>query len=193
MQTFLPFPDFQQSASVLDNKRLFKQVVEARQILNTLLSSKGWIHHPAVLQWKGSEVILFRYTLDMADECISRGINAHNEIAKLKLLTIDSTNNNVPKWFGNAAIHSTHRSRLICKGYADSVCAGIKKCLKIKSIDVYLKQTIGKTKNQLRYHDVMALESFYKTCSDVPLTENYYTKYGWSDNPAAEYIWGSKI
>ena len=33
MQTFLPFPDFQQSAAVLDRVRLGKQRVEALQIL----------------------------------------------------------------------------------------------------------------------------------------------------------------
>ena len=48
-------------------------------------------------------------------------------------------------------------------------------------------------KKSASVHDVVALESFYKVCSDVPLTGNYYSKYGWSDNPAAEYIWGSKI
>jgi hypothetical protein len=36
MQTFLPYPDFRESARVLDNKRLGKQRVECLQILQTL-------------------------------------------------------------------------------------------------------------------------------------------------------------
>ena len=36
MQTFLPYPDFEQSAKSLDNKRLGKQRVECLQILQTL-------------------------------------------------------------------------------------------------------------------------------------------------------------
>lgn len=36
MQTFLPYPDFKKSASVLDNKRLGKQRLECLQILRTL-------------------------------------------------------------------------------------------------------------------------------------------------------------
>lgn len=36
MQTFLPYPDFKQSAEVLDDKRLFKQCVEAYQLLQAL-------------------------------------------------------------------------------------------------------------------------------------------------------------
>jgi hypothetical protein len=40
MQTFLPYPDFQTSAKILDNKRLGKQRVEAKQILEILLIKK---------------------------------------------------------------------------------------------------------------------------------------------------------
>ena len=41
MQTFLPYPDFERSAKVLDNKRLGKQRVEVLQILNVLLRPGG--------------------------------------------------------------------------------------------------------------------------------------------------------
>ena len=36
MQTFLPYPDFQISASVLDYRRLGKQRVECKQLLTAL-------------------------------------------------------------------------------------------------------------------------------------------------------------
>ena len=56
MQTFLPYPDFQKTAQCLDNKRLGKQRVEARQIISTLEGkSNGWRNHPAVKMWKGYE------------------------------------------------------------------------------------------------------------------------------------------
>jgi len=43
MQTFLPFPDFQQSAAVLDRARLGKQRVEALQTLRALVIPEyGW-------------------------------------------------------------------------------------------------------------------------------------------------------
>lgn len=45
MQTFLPFPDFARSAKVLDNKRLGKQRIEAKQILEiNILKSKEFIY-----------------------------------------------------------------------------------------------------------------------------------------------------
>ena len=54
MQTFLPYPGYIGSASVLDKKRCFKQVVEAAQILDVLEGRKtGWKNHPAVKMWVG--------------------------------------------------------------------------------------------------------------------------------------------
>ena len=51
MQTFLPYPDFLDSAQCLDYRRLGKQRVEAMQIHNIVSgkrSTGGWINHPAV-------------------------------------------------------------------------------------------------------------------------------------------------
>jgi hypothetical protein len=74
MQTFLPYPDFVQSAQVLDRQRLGKQRVEAYQILRALRGeSKGWVNHPATRMWRGFERMLIRYTLVVCDEWIDRG------------------------------------------------------------------------------------------------------------------------
>ena len=56
VNTFLPFANFKKCAKVLDNKRLGKQRVEAKQIISILTDAtktKGWRSHPAVLMWKG--------------------------------------------------------------------------------------------------------------------------------------------
>lgn len=191
MQTFLPYSDFVKSAEVLDSKRLFKQVVEARQILNVLTENTkkaGWRNHPAVLQWRGYTSALKKYTTCCIAECYKRGIRADNEEEKLSLINAGSSDY-LPDWLGDPRIHSTHRSRLLCKGYADSVCDGIKKALKIKSIDDYLESKLGKTKNQLKYQDVIGLQRFYFQISEVPLVTNHYLQFSWNDDPAAEYIW----
>jgi hypothetical protein len=39
VNTFLPFSNFQKCAEVLDDKRLYKQIVECKQILNTILAN----------------------------------------------------------------------------------------------------------------------------------------------------------
>jgi hypothetical protein len=77
MQTFLSEPTFKRCAQVLDNKRLNKQLLECRQILNILvndLDSASWHNHPAVLQWKEYIPALFKYTKEIKEECDNRGI-----------------------------------------------------------------------------------------------------------------------
>jgi hypothetical protein len=47
VQTFLPYPDFAESAQVLDQARLGKQRVEALQVLRAVtLPGYGWQSHP---------------------------------------------------------------------------------------------------------------------------------------------------
>ena len=73
MQTFLPYADFSKTAKCLDYKRLGKQRVEAKQILNILLDrteTKGWRNHPAVLMWVGYENALKIYYNMILDEWI---------------------------------------------------------------------------------------------------------------------------
>ena len=49
MQTFLPYPDFEASAAVLDDRRLGTPRVETYQILRALTWPRyGWKNHPAV-------------------------------------------------------------------------------------------------------------------------------------------------
>ena len=52
MQTFLPFESFKLSLTILDNRRLGKQRVEAMQIINSLHNPLyGYKHHPIKKLW----------------------------------------------------------------------------------------------------------------------------------------------
>lgn len=74
MQTFLPYPSFTESAKVLDMKRLGKQRVECKQIINALEgTSKGWQNHPAAIMWRGYLPALAEYGLVICEEWVSRG------------------------------------------------------------------------------------------------------------------------
>jgi hypothetical protein len=109
MQTFLPYPDFERSAQVLDYRRLGKQRVEARQILNALAGrTKGWINHPAVRMWRGHETALKAYYNTMVEEWIRRGYN--NTMTKEKV----DPGWNPPPWL-NKAFCAAHRSNLLRK------------------------------------------------------------------------------
>ena len=74
VQTFLPYPDFEQSARVLDPKRLGKQRVETIQVVRALTRpTYGWANHPAVLMWKGYEEALGRYGFVCCEVWTERG------------------------------------------------------------------------------------------------------------------------
>jgi hypothetical protein len=52
------------TAKVLDPKRLNKQIVECRQIINAIKgNNKGWKNHPAVIQYQEYEDWLFGYLM----------------------------------------------------------------------------------------------------------------------------------
>lgn len=73
--TFI-FAPLNYTCRVLDNKRLNKQKVEAKEILDaTMRTSGGWINHPAVNMWRGYANGLKYYFNRIVEECIKRGFN----------------------------------------------------------------------------------------------------------------------
>jgi hypothetical protein len=116
MQTFLPYPDFKQSAVALDRKRLGKQRVEVLQIFNALKRGGGWSNHPAVNMWRGFEDALLLYGREMCREWISRGYK------DTLLPRFEGPEHPpLPEWVGDEAFHSSHRYNLLRK---DSVHYG---------------------------------------------------------------------
>jgi hypothetical protein len=124
MQTFLPFPSFDESARVLDGPRLGKQRVETLQILRALVvPTYGWQRHPAVGMWRGHVPALTAYGLAMVREWTHRGYadgvgeqllefapevegRPQSWLAQQGLL---------PPWLGDDRVHESHRSKLIAK------------------------------------------------------------------------------
>ena len=120
MQTFLPYPNFLDSAYALDSKRLGKQRVETKQILNALLGlSKGWVHHPATKMWRGHEAALCEYGLTMTRHWIERGYNDSMlpwflDLSEA-LLPENGYDPSEPEWLGDRAFHRSHQSNLVRK------------------------------------------------------------------------------
>jgi len=121
MQTFLPFPDFQQSAAALDPARLGKQRVEALQMLRALVIPEyGWQSHPAVRMWMGHVPALTMYGLAMVDEWTARG---GEDTTREKIMEFApqaahpdyAAKIPMPYWLGNPDFHLSHRSRLLAK------------------------------------------------------------------------------
>ena len=129
MQTYLPYPDFQQSAAALDTTMLGKQRVEALQILRSLvIPGYGRQSHPAIRMWMGYVPALTMYGLAMADEWIARG-NPDNTRDSIKEFAPQAAHPGyadkipMPPWLGDPDFHLSHRSRLLQKNpkfYADA-------------------------------------------------------------------------
>ena len=122
MQTFVPYANMQESAAVLDNKRLNKQLLEGRQIYSILSSGRtkgGWVRHPAVLMWKGYDNALFKYLIAIKHECDSRGISTQKNwdaIQEMYDWNWDRGDNTImPSWWGDERVHQSHRNNLYVK------------------------------------------------------------------------------
>jgi hypothetical protein len=112
MQTFLPYPEFDRSAAVLDRQRLGKQRVEAYQIMRAITVGTGWSRHPIVKMWTGFEHALQLYSNAMIEEWIRRGYRNSMETYDISGLTIA-----YPWWLGLKEFHSSHRAALLAKDY----------------------------------------------------------------------------
>lgn len=116
MQTFLPYSDYSQSASVLDNKRLGKQRVECLQILNALSNpTYGWQNHPAVKMWRGYTNSLVEYGLIICSEWAF--VRGFNDTCSDKIVAHYRSNEGIvkPKWHIDERLYVSHRSNLLRK------------------------------------------------------------------------------
>ncbi|MBA2625535.1 MAG: MSMEG_6728 family protein [Acidimicrobiia bacterium] len=127
MQTFLPYPDFEASARVLDTKRLGKQRVEVIQVVRALtVPSYAWKSHPAVLMWSGYEEALGTYGLVVSRTWCERGFDdtcaatiaadlARVGVGELRPQAELAAASALPPWLGDEGLHRSHRSALLRK------------------------------------------------------------------------------
>jgi hypothetical protein len=128
MQTFLPYPDYEESAKCLDYRRLGKQRVECKQLLLALgvtvgahvPKKSGWKNHPATKMWRGYEIELCRYAIVICWEWRNRGYK--DELARqfifaatVNAMSTESWIGKKPPWLGDDFLHSSHRSNLLRK------------------------------------------------------------------------------
>jgi hypothetical protein len=128
MQTFLPHPDFHETAAVLDPRRLGKQRVEAIQVLRALtVPGYGWRHHPAAAMWAGYEEALTRYGLDVCavwcatgrqDTCgdtLRQDLRRTTGLGTVRTQRDLARAGDLPPWLGDTDFHRSHQSALVRK------------------------------------------------------------------------------
>lgn len=126
MQTFLPYSSYSRSAACLDYRRLGKQRVEAKQILQALgvpvggpLQGKpsSWRSHPATRMWQGYEYSLCQYAIEICKEWRRRGYKDTllPQFMYAASCCLERDDPSSPPWLGCEAFHSSHRSNLLRK------------------------------------------------------------------------------
>ena len=121
MQVFVPFQETTAIAKSLDNKRLNKQLLEGRQLININASGKTkgpWVNHPAAKMVRGYEGWFMDYLKVIKKECNSRGIETTNNWnAILDIREHANVWNDVgaPLWWGDQRVHDSHKANLYRK------------------------------------------------------------------------------
>lgn len=111
MQTFLPYPDYRETAKVLDYRRLGKQRLEAYQIIKILTGKthSKYSYHPAVRMWAGYQNNLIEYYNTIVEEWISRGYK--NTMPR----NLEFEKTPRPLWIFDERFYISHQSNLLRK------------------------------------------------------------------------------
>lgn len=127
MQTFLPSPDFDESASILDPKRLNNQINECTILLRAIREPEGpWGNHVVTRMWRGHEGALKHYRNACLCAYIRRTGKSPDFPMNFKLLfghldsrhgdwTLPKFFTSMPEWLGMDKLHSHHRAKLLAK------------------------------------------------------------------------------
>lgn len=123
MQTFIPDADYAVGARTLDQKRLIKQLLEGRQIMQVLskneYQSNGlvtpWAHHPAVMMWRGHKGALRCYLYSIRCEMEIRGFNYARNWRVIESVDVRGEHDD-PWWIADKAaldrVITSHRANL---------------------------------------------------------------------------------
>jgi hypothetical protein len=125
MQVFVPFPQYTVSLGLLDRSRLQKQLIETSQIIDIILGlptkkgtvRKGWLKHPALLAWKHNPGALIKYLKSNVNMLQVLGYKTDYAQSRLEIYKNYDLPDDPPIWLGDELIHSSHRARLLQKGW----------------------------------------------------------------------------
>lgn len=107
--TFIINGDFILNARLLDDQRLGKQRVEARQIINAICNGGNWENHPIVKAWKPFVEALKYYTNCIILEWVNRGKENNLPLFNVSHLIL------MPWWATWDRLHQSHRAMLLRK------------------------------------------------------------------------------
>ena len=124
-QVYLPYSDFTKVAKCLDNKRLNKQITEAKQVYTQNKYGFGGQGNLAPYRmWEGYEDALGLYIIELYKEWQirlltgKRGGKMSHKAGEYVLNDVDLSNGfKKPHWINNESIFSSYRSALLDKDF----------------------------------------------------------------------------
>ena len=196
MQVFVPSTSMVKSLEILDKRRLAKQRVEAKQLIDTILdrpmsngkSRKGWRNHPAAVMFRQHlPVLIFYYNASLVVHA-ERGGNNIKLQPEPELDNLESLE--MPWWWGNEEIHASHRGRLKFKGKLDVLADRIKRFTSERGANNWLARRGLPTLNECRQPEWERATTVLDRlgAAPSPLT-NYYDQFGWTEDDTLEYTW----
>lgn len=197
VQVFVPQPDIVESLNILDKRRLAKQRVEAKQLIDTILNRPmangqprtGWRNHPAAVMFRQYlPCLIYYYNMSLV---IHEGRGGKNEKLQPESLPVESLDDIVyPHWWGDDSIHRTHRGRLLFKGKLDVLADRIKRHTGERGANAWLKRKGLPTLNECRQPEWEYATGMLDLAGaeQSPLT-NYYLQFGWTEPDTLEYLW----
>lgn len=118
MQTWLPLPDFAETALVLDDERLAECIKDAEKVVEANKNGKAkLLEHPSAVMWRGYGLSLVMYGQEMCDEWYRRKQEPHPRAQFFTDLldTYAATEIQDPPWLGDPMFHACQRSNLLRK------------------------------------------------------------------------------
>lgn len=113
MQTLLPYPNFTDTAKILDSGRLGAQRLSVVNILYNLRGRKNdWLDISVVRMWRGYEPALILYGQMICIEWMKRG-NKDTCMSRINSLRVPTEKMIDPNWLGNEDLHLSHQALLL--------------------------------------------------------------------------------
>jgi hypothetical protein len=120
MQTFLPYADIGRSLESLERYALWRQVIEASQLIHIVEQGTGpFIRHPFARMWKRDVNVLIHYynyaLLTALTKYKIKMLMRYETVDHPSIETVGGITRLIckPVWLGDEALHSSHRSRLL--------------------------------------------------------------------------------
>ena len=111
--TFIPYESFVQSAKVIDNKRLWKEILETNQLCKAIYNHTDFYkNHPIRKMWEKHYNWLEYYKAVFVQEWLDRRLFNPFKLERSLCLISPETR---PKWLGNEQLHASHRASLLFK------------------------------------------------------------------------------